>query len=169
MFHTTKQVFSKELRHRYISLIFPYYNFAAIPTMQPIEFPVDTSLAEKYIRKATTVPSDSLAYYYEAALNIYTEAKQETADSIVWSRYFEVSNLWLRAIKDRQFALQKFPQFKAEAVRKFGESSKALGENCYHFARRLAAGKQYKAANTAYQEALTIFKMTRDSAAIVNV
>lgn len=153
----------------FLGLSNPYVCIAATPSMQPNTFPVDTSLAEKYIQEAESLESDSLTYYYKAALNIYTKAKQETADSIIWNRYFEVSNLWLRAIKDRQIALKKFPQFKAEAVQKFGQSSKAVGENYYHFARRLAAGKQHKAAKGAYRQALTIFRMIRDSAGIVQV
>ncbi len=142
---------------------------AATPSLQQTSIPIDTSLAEKYIKKATTVSADSLSYFYKEALNIYQTAKNQTPDTAIWKRYFEVSNLWCKTLKDRQFALQKFPEFRKEAVQKFGSSSQAVANNYYNYAKTLANAKQYDETKVIYQKALNIYTAIRDSAGIVQV
>lgn len=143
--------------------------FVAASTIPQTSSPIDTSLAEKYIQKATTVSADSLTYFYKKALNIYQTAKNETSDTAIWRRYFEVSDLWCKTLKDRPLAIQKFPQFREEAIHKFGIVSQAVANNYYHFAKTLATAKQYDQAKAVYQKALNTYTAIRDSAGLVQV
>ena len=152
-----------------IGLFSTLSTFAAAPSIQQASTPIDTALAEKYIKKATTVSSDSLSYFYEKALNIYQTAKNQTPDTAIWKRYFEVSNLWCKTLKDRQLALQQSSQFREEAIQKFGKSSQAVADNYYNFAKILANAKEYDQSKAFYQKALSTYTAIRDSAGIVQV
>ena len=158
------------IRPLYLLIIglFSTFSLFAVAPLIPQDFsPIDTALAEKYIKKATKVSSDSLTYYYEKALTIYQKAKTESPDTITWKRYFEVSNLWCKTLKNRQLGIRKFPQFRQEAIHKFGVTSQAVANNYYHFAKYLANTKRYEEAKINYEEALSIYTIIQDSLGLI--